>query len=323
MSKKILSALVFFFCVFFVAFVRAQDIAKSCRVGVYIMSLYDLKPAENTYSADFWVWYNCPQDKEIKILESRELVNSKHAEVSLSDSENTDGNMVWSSEKIKAVLLHDWDITNFPFDTQNFKIVFEEGLMTHEELLYAPDQLNSKIDPNVKIPGWKMKEFKVESFAQAYDTNFGDPTTQQTSSYSRFVATITMQRDSVGLFLKLHMGVYIAFIVGMFAFLMDSSSGDMFTGRISLLVGMLFAALLNLQIVDSSLGSSVNMTLVDRVHILTLFYLFLGIPLAFFSRWLSQKKTKSLSTTIDKTFFFISLISYVLLNLLMVHKSQI
>ena len=49
---------------------------KTCQIGVYLTSLRDFKPAEKSFTANFWVWSVCPFDTP-KPLESLKVVNSK------------------------------------------------------------------------------------------------------------------------------------------------------------------------------------------------------------------------------------------------------
>ena len=120
---------------------------------------------------------------------------------------------------------------------------------------YLPDVKYSRINKNIKIEGWKITDFKVSTGSQDYETTFGDPSlTEPKSTYTKFEATIDVQRNSPTLFLKIMLGVYIAVAISMLALLMKSSSGDIYSGRMSVLVAMLFAAILNQQICNSVLG---------------------------------------------------------------------
>src|SRR4051794_21528508 len=46
-----------------------------CRVGVYLIDLYDLDPTAKTFTADFWLWSICPT-ATYRPLDALEFVNA-------------------------------------------------------------------------------------------------------------------------------------------------------------------------------------------------------------------------------------------------------
>ncbi|HET7094547.1 MAG TPA: hypothetical protein VFI22_13735, partial [Thermomicrobiales bacterium] len=48
---------------------------ERCRVGVFLIDLYDLDYAANSFTADFWLWSVCPT-AAIRPLDTLEFINA-------------------------------------------------------------------------------------------------------------------------------------------------------------------------------------------------------------------------------------------------------
>lgn len=283
-----------------------------------MMSLHDLNPDDSSFSADFWLWFTYPKNKNLKPLETREIINAKIANTLVSDVTETQSGMMWASEKIKGTFLHDWETNNFPFDQQKLHIVIEEAFLETGDFMYVPDKKGSRISEEIKLDGWKIIDFKLESKDRLYDTNFGNPDSQENSQYPRLVATITLSRKAIGLFFKLHTGLYVAFAISMLSFFMSAASDDVYTGRVSVLIGMLFAGIINLQAVESTIGSSQDMTLVDKLHFVTFAIIFVSIIFSIISRWLCSKDKEAQAIRLDRRAFVYLILVYIGINFFLI-----
>ncbi|HCW07274.1 MAG TPA: hypothetical protein DGG95_07915, partial [Cytophagales bacterium] len=113
--------------------------------------------------------------------------------------------------------------------------------------------------------------FKVKTDVYKYNSNFGTPeVADDTQLFSQFVIEMDIDRKAVGLFLKIFLGMYFAFLIALVSFLSDTNELE---PRFGLPVGGLFAAVGNKYIIDSLLPESPQFSLVDILHSLT----FLGI----------------------------------------------
>jgi hypothetical protein len=80
-----------------------------------------------------------------------------------------------------------------------------------------------------------------------------------------------IDREAGGLFMKIFLGMYFAFLIAMVSFLSDTNEVE---PRFGLPVGGLFAAVGNKYIIDSVLPESSQFSLVDILHNLTFFAIF-------------------------------------------------
>lgn len=293
---------------------EAQHV-DTCRVGIYILSLYDLDFPNNSFSTDFWMWALYRSDS-LDPLKSVEVTNAKSSDFAMASTEKKKG-INWGAQKCKATIRQNWDIRDFPFDRQVLRIAIEDADSDTSSLIYLPDSAQSRIDSRVALDGWKISRLRFVREDARYNTNYGDPELSTSSTYPAVVAYIELSRDGVGLFFKLFTGVYVAFSMCMMVFFFDESETS---SRFSLLVGAMFAAVGNKYIVDSFLPLSVGFTLVDRVHVITFIYILLSAGMSVVVMHYHKKKSGPkehrdlVAHRIDRVAFWVLLLSYMAVN---------
>ncbi|HVZ37974.1 MAG TPA: hypothetical protein VHI13_01760 [Candidatus Kapabacteria bacterium] len=287
----------------------------TCRIGIYILSLYDFDCPNNAFTSDFWMWFTYGRDS-LDPLKSAEVTNAKSYTYSNSSTEKKKG-LMWGAQKCKATVRETWDIRDFPFDHQVLRIEIEDADKDTSELIYLPDVAQSKIDPRVTLDGWKISGMRFVRHDARYNTNYGDPELAASSTYPGVVAIVELQREGVALFFKLFTGVYVAFAISMMVFFFDETE---IGTRFSLLVGAMFAAVANKYIVDSFLPMSVGFTLVDGIHVMTFVYILLSGCISVFVMHY-QRKTGAqhehgalVARRIDRHAFITLLLSYIGIN---------
>jgi hypothetical protein len=303
----------------------------SCTIGVYLLSLRDLAPTNKSFGADFWVWSNC-HAKNFKPLQSMEVVNGKDVQTAYDSSQEKpdpttpqqpDRKIYWTQRKISATLRHDWRVENFPFDRHTLEIPLEETQADINAFTYIPDVANSSYKQDMKVDGWKIRKFTVRESTAKYQSTFGDPALKSgESDYSRFSIFLDIERDSILGFFKLITGVYAAFATILLAFFLDP--GGEFGSRTGLLVGSLFAVLVSMQNIDSVIGQSNILTMVDTIHVTTLGYLLAAVVAAVYSRVLHEKGRQKAALKFDRRICFsIFSISFVVFNIIMIASAAL
>jgi len=282
------------------------------KVGVFFTSIYDLNFAEKSFTADFWIWYNYRNDS-INPLESIEIANAKEFEFTSADVEKV-GNVNWATHKCKAELKKEWNLANFPFDKQEFHVEIEDAIYDSEQLVYLADVANSKYDKSIQLDEWKIKTFKVEETKKTYETTYGNPELNGTSSYPGIKASFVLERDGVGLFFKLFIGIYVAYLISLSVFFMGPENPE----RFGMIVGALFAGVANKYIVESLMPQTVMLTLPDKIHNLTFIYIIFHLVITVFAFRLSVKEKIKLGWRVDIVCFALSLISFIAINCLWV-----
>lgn len=286
--------------------VEDGPVAKdTVKVGVYITSIYALGFAENDFGIDFWVWF-VHKNKDVDPKETMEIVNSESQTFEYGTNEEK-GNYMWSVQKCRAMIKKNWEISRFPLDDQTLEVILEETDRDTSGVVYIADTANSKIDPSVDLNGWNISSFSILPSVKTYNTTYGDPTLQGTSSYARLEFNTVIQRDGKRIFLKLFLGLYVAFLIALAVFFLD---GAEIGARTSLAVGALFAAVGNKYIVDSSLPDHTSFTIVDKLHNLTFALIFVSIVFNVISNATFRKGKAALGKKIDYSAFIFLLVAY-------------
>lgn len=194
-----------------------------------------------------------------------EFVNTKQVDIRLDlAAERSEGS--WSRQKVRATVLHDWDLSNFSFDRQALQV--DLRIADSGALAYRPDEAESGYGEDVAPDGWRVTDFEIEEHAVEYATTFGDPDASGGSSQDHVLVTLHVERENATGFFKMIAGVYAAIAIGC----------------IPPLAAALFAIVVNLQVSDAVLGSLEVIALVHKIHLLAMAHVFVAALLAIVSR---------------------------------------
>jgi hypothetical protein len=293
----------------------------SCKLGIYINSLYDFKLEEKNFIADFWLWQTYKNDS-LNFENVVEVTNSKSAEFSHFSYEKK-ANINWTSQKCKAQVRQDWDVSRFPFDNQVLRIEIEDSKYNSSQVVYVVDGENSRIDSSFNSKEWCIKRFSVKADEHIYKTTYGDPELSGQSAYPRVVVEIEISRcNSWRMLIKMLTGAYVAFLISCLVFFISSQNQD---SRFGLCVGGLFTAIGNKYIVESIVPSTSGSSLMDNVHSITFAFILLIVCIIIVSLRLFESgddRKKQLSLKLDRWSFFSVIILYILINAVVIYSAS-
>lgn len=311
--KKNLSALIFL--VLISSVLHSAD--DTCKVGIYFNSLTDFNISDQSFSADFWMWFNYKNDS-LQFNDALEVTNSKSSSFSNYARMKKEG-INWDMMKFNAVVFKEWDVTAFPFDKQKLTLHIDHTIYDTKKLAFITDAGNSAIDSNLLLSNWKIDSLAFYVENQTYNTTFGDPVIKGTSTYPSVTADIYITREnSWNTLFKMLTGVYVAFSIVLLAFFVKP--GD----RLGLCVGGLFAAVGNKYIIESVVPSTVSNTLFDNIHNITFIAIFVILVIAVISfRWNETKKPEMLAKAVklDRLSFYSVTLVYILLNTFLILRA--
>ncbi len=245
----------------------AGDLPLTVKMGVFVMSIYDLSLVDKSFNAVFWVWFVFPKDAPISYMpeDTVGVMGAKSFE-RLFHFDDVKDSERWVTMKLNAVVIHDWDMGDFPFDRQLLTIELEEAEFDATNILFEPDINNSGIDSRVKIPGWEIEGFSIESRLDIDETTYGDPTLTERSTYPQTIVTVTLKRDGTRLLFNLLTAAYIAFILGILVLFLHPKYVD---ARKVIITSAMITIIGNHYIISATLPEMHTFTLIDRVMITT------------------------------------------------------
>ncbi len=273
-------------------------------------SIHDINFKDKEYTINFWLWLKY-KNKDFDFKENLEIPQAKTIEKSFSTID-TSGNEVYLLMKLQCVMKDSWAIDNFPFDHQILRLSIENSQFDSQSFIFVPDTSGKQFDPRFTLRGWKIDSLNISAGTKIYETAFGDSSIEKPhTEYSNFKVKIGISRDAMGLFWKMFLGMYVAFLIAYMCFYIHVDSID---SRFGLSVGSLFAVIGNKYIIDGSLPESTSFTLVDTLHGITLLFIVMVIVSTAFSLKLIKKGKITEATKFDRIFSIWSLIVYLLLN---------
>ena len=317
MKKKQLLP-VFFMLVFAIAAVHAKAQPDTVKTGIYITSIHDIDFKQKEYTIDLWLWMKY-KNKAFSFLQNLEIPQAKSVDKSFSTIDSS-GGRIYMLMKLQCIMKDSWRINSFPFDRQNLRLSIENSQFDSRSLVFLPDTLGNHFDPRFTLRGWTIDSFLISTGIRKYETAFGDESLPAPhTEYSNFKVKIGIQRDAGELFWKMFLGMYVAFLIAYTCFYIHADNID---SRFGLSVGSLFAAIGNKYIIDSSLPESTSLTLVDILHGITLFFIFLVVTASAWALTLVKKNKLKQANRFDMIAAQVMLLLYIALNIFLISRAS-
>jgi hypothetical protein len=321
MKNNFISKALSFFIFSFIYFgANAQDIKPdTVKVGIFITSIHDIDFKQKEYTVSFWIWLKY-KNKDFDFYNNLEIPQAKSINKSfvIIDSSN---DRIYMQMKLQCVMKDSWRISNFPFDRQSLRIAFENSQFDSRYLIFVTDTLGQHYDARFTLRGWSIDSCLLSTGIKKYETGFGDEgLAKPHTEYSSFRIRMVVSREASGLFWKMFLGMYIAFLISYVCFYIHADGMD---SRFGLTVGALFAVIGNKYIIDSALPESSSFTLVDLLHGVTLFFIFATIAANAYSLNLIKKNKVAKAYKFDITASLVVLVLYIILNILFIWEASV
>ena len=291
--------------------VTAQDTKPdTVKVGIYVTSIHDIDFKQKEFTINFWLWLKY-KNKDFNFQDNLEVPQAKTVNRSFYTADTSDGRISMQM-KLQCIMKDSWRISNFPFDRQTLRLSIENSQYDSKTFVFVADTVGKHYDPRFTLSGWNIDSCILMTGVKAYETGFGDESLAKPhTEYSNFRVRLSLHRDASGLFWKMFLGMYLAFLIAYTCFYIHADGID---SRFGLSVGSLFAAIGNKYIIDSSLPESTSFTLVDTLHGLTLFFIFTIIASTACSLYLVKKDQAKKAHRFDMLMAKVTIILYVALN---------
>jgi hypothetical protein len=296
----------------------AGEKPDTVKVGVYVTSIHDIDFKQKEYALNLWLWLKY-KNRSFDFLTNLEVPQAKSVERSFSTVDTSNGK-VYVLMKLQCVMKDSWRIGSFPFDHQTLRFAIENSQFDKNSLVYVADTAGQHFDPRFALRGWSIDSCLMSVGNKIYETGFGDETLKKPrTEYSTFRVRMVITRDATGLFWKMFLGMYIAFLIAYVCFYIHADGID---SRFGLSVGSLFAVIGNKYIIDSALPESTSFTLVDTLHGLTLFSIFAIITSTAYTLLLVKKNKLEKARRFDMIAAQVVLLVYVVANIYFIGQAR-
>jgi hypothetical protein len=319
-NKQFLTILIAFIIILFTSSVTnaQQETPDTVYSGVYITSIHDINFKDKEYNVNLWLWLKY-KNKKFDFLHNLEVPQAKSVTTSYSTIDSSD-NKIYLLMKLQCVMKDSWAINNFPFDRQKLRFSIENSQFDSKSLVFAADTLGKHFDPRFTLRGWRIDSLDISTGTKIYETGFGDESLKKPhTEYSNFKVRLQIDRDAMGLFWKMFLGMYVAFLIAYMCFYIHTDSID---SRFGLSVGALFAVIGNKYIIDSALPESTTFTLVDTLHGITLLFILSVIICTSYSLKLVKQEKPDKAKRFDLICGQVILAAYLLLNFYFIYGAS-
>ena len=223
-------------------------------------------------------------------------------------------NEVIYSGFIKTDFFHNWNLKEYPFDTQKLQFQIRADIDTSIVRLNQSKFFKSSFS-NVKglKEGYKIDKIEFEEkFNEQSNEETFFPGVIRKAIYPVANYSIVISRSGGWLFVKLFLGSFLAFLISWIVFLIPNKEFD---SRISLTVGGMFGAIGNRYFVDSTIPAVQVLTKADMINNLILGLLILNVLIVIVQK---NKKINFGLLEQNKFAMIFTGIAFVLLNSLIV-----
>lgn len=310
------------FSLYFSQLKAEESVPDTVTTGIYITSIHDIDFREKEYSVNLWLWMKY-RNPEFDFTKNLEIPAAKTFTMAYTTTDTLEDGRIYVLMKLQCVMKDSWKIDRFPFDYQVLRLNMENSQFDTTALVFAVDKQGDHFG-RFALSGWEVipDSFSMQAKNQQYKTGFGDESLAKPyTSYSAFKVKIGIQRIAPWtLFWKIFLGMYVAFLIAYAGFYIHSASIE---ARFGLSVGALFAAVGNKYIIDSSLPDSVSQTLVDTLHGITLFSIFLVVVATIRALRLVHENKPERADKFDRQMARILFSLYLILNIYFVMRADL
>ncbi len=244
---------------------------KVCRIGVNIEDLYDFNLAGDTFGVVLWLWSFCPS-RDPAPLETI-VFRTAMPGLQLGDVRSTpvDQGGLYQYRRVQGTFRHDWDMRRYPFDRHQLVIPFEESDLGAAVVIFEADAESSFLSPEIRaqLPDWEISDLEVQASVSEGASTYGLPDAAPVG-YAHLDAIVQLERTQLLAFFKLTAGVFAAALIAVLTFFFDPRDRGSFNSKLGLLVGVLFAVLINMRSSDAMIGDASRLTLVTVIHLVAL-----------------------------------------------------
>jgi hypothetical protein len=242
-----------------------------CRIGVNIEDLYDFDLASDTFGAVLWLWSLCPS-RDPAPLETI-VIRTAMPGLQLGDVRSTpvDRGGLYQYRRIQGTFRQDWDMRRYPFDRHQLVIPFDESDLGAAVVIFEADTNSSFLSPQVRaaLADWKISDLELQASISEEASTYGLPDAGPVG-YAHLDAIVHLERTQLLTFFKLTAGVFAAALIAVLTFFFDPRDRGSFNSKLALLMGVLFAVLLNMLNSDATIGDASRLTLVTEIHLVAL-----------------------------------------------------
>ena len=259
----------------------STTVPETQLVGIKIENIYDINEKDSTLKLTARVTIKHQYKKPDPIGQLEFLNATKQSHKIISSTKTTDG-MYLSTAKFYTTLKQQFNMRDYPFDTQNILIAIRNLAVPNDKLILKPDQSllrkNNSLISDMTLPSsWHV--FRTAITSQSIDfRNASTPIKDDTITYSKILLHIAIKRESYRDFAFVFSTLYIAFLLYWYGLTLPATKENEYSShRNNYIASAAFFLVGNFLITQPILASTHEFCKVDIIQLITLLFLFVTI----------------------------------------------
>jgi len=247
-----------------------QSTPEQVTVGVYVQNVQAVDLSTNSFSADFYIWLrwrnpdiDAPAGIEVQnVFENWALTKT---EVYPEPRKQPDGSLVWLG-RYQGNFNSPLSVSDYPFQNQTLRFVFEEAILNVEQLVYVPDKDPIVVNPDITLAGYNFGEPRVAFDSHTYPTSFGDvESSPDNRTYTRVVVEIPVTSPVTSGIFKTILPLLIVLIAAALGVIIPASYVD---SKVNVPITALIALVAMQFGVSSALPEVGYLPMIDLIYLL-------------------------------------------------------
>lgn len=249
------------------------------KIGAYINDIQALDLRTHSYVIDIYVWFRWT-DPEINPIATFEFMNPYDPESKDQSSyyngeplPQPDGS-VYAITRYQGAFSTKFPVNAYPFDSQSLKIHIEDGESAADALRYLADDI--VLNPDIRLPGYRLGEPRIEVETHPYTTNFGDLSQGEAAPYSRVTISIPIQRPWISGAIKTFLPIGLIILCAASALLLAPQHVE---ARVGLTITALLTLVAHQFTAAAGLPEVGYLLVLDQIYIVSYAYILLVVGL--------------------------------------------
>lgn len=259
---------------------RAQTAPEEVTIGMFVNDVQLIDLPTNSYAMDVYLWFRWT-NAEFDPASQFEFMNlfdpEGHVQTQIFDAPKPqpDGSL-YQIIRHQGLFSHKFPIQTYPFDKQKLVLIVEDAEQGSAGLVYVPDTDVITVNPDIRLPGFRIGTASAKIAEKIYPTAFGDLAEPDATGYSRVTFEVPISRPVAAGILKTFVPVWLIMLAAVFALLLDPEHVE---ARIGLAITALLALVAMQFTMQGSLPEVAYLTLTDQIYLASYIYIISVIAL--------------------------------------------
>jgi hypothetical protein len=249
-------------------------------VGAYLNDIQTVTLADHSYSIDLYVWFrwNDPAYDPTRSVEFMNVFNAWDQKTDWAYEAplpQPDGSL-YQVMRQRSLFSNKFPLGAYPFDRQTLVVDLEDTVSGSEALRFVADAQPVAINPEIKLPGYRLEPIQLIVRDKAYPTAFGDLANPQTGAYSQVQIRMPVVRPLESGVFKVLAPILLVIASAVLALLLDPA-------HVEARIGLGITALLTLVALQFTLLGGLPevsyLTLLDQIFLTSYAYILIVLGL--------------------------------------------